>query len=389
MRRDVSSEFINKLDIGRLSKLLDIPEYRITGALQRKNLQFVRSPRELFRFDKPVSNVEGGTAIFIEPFDIVRGFPKIPRTLVLYPGIRNHFSSCDKIVVEEKMNGYNARVALVGDSLAGITRGGFMCPYTTEKAEELVGKDFFLDHPGLMLCGEMVGPDSPYVPKSFYDIGSLEFFVFDIRDKITGRSMPVMERRALAEEYGLKSVRLFGEYSVDEAHIEIAKIIKGFGSTLHEGVVIKDPEMQLLPVKYTSSLSNCADLNYAFEFYNDYGRDFFFPRVCREAFQSVEWDEDEDSRKRRCQRLGESILLPMIKTIKKKQGGERITETVQIRVRDLRTVKEFEEHLRLLGVDAIFEEPEPIGSEYLVKIRKIFKSTNDKTDSILRGELWS
>ena len=43
----------------------------------------------------------------------------------------------------------------------------------------------------------------------------------------------------------------------------------------------------------------------------------------------------------------------------------------------------------MLGVDAIFEEPELIGSEYLVKIRKIFKSTNDKTDSILRGELWS
>ncbi|MCX9011518.1 MAG: RNA ligase [Candidatus Methanoperedens sp.] len=389
MRRDVSSEIINKLDIGKVSKLLDIPEYRITGALQRKTLQFVPSPRELLRFDKPLSNVEGGTAIFIEPFDIVRGFPKIPRTLVLYPGIRNHFSSCESVTVEEKMNGYNARVALIGDSLAGMTRGGFMCPYTTEKAEKLVGKDFFLDHPDLMLCGEMVGPDSPYVPKSFYDIESLDFFVFDIREKVTGKPMPVMERRALVEEYGLKSVRLFGEYCVDEAHIEVTNIIKGFGSTLHEGVVIKDPQMQLLPVKYTSSMSNCADLNYAFEFYNDYGRDFFFPRVCREAFQSVEWDEDEESRRKRCQRLGESILLPMIKTIKKRQRGERITETVQIRVREPKTIKEFEEHLRLLGVDAVFEKPELIGDEYLVKIRKIFKSTNDKTDSILRGELWS
>lgn len=147
--------------------------------------------------------------------------------------------------------------------------------------------------------------------------------------------------------------------------------------------------MQVQPVKYTSSQSNCADLRYAFEFYNDYGRDFFFPRVCREAFQSVEWDEDEESIAQRCQRLGESIILPMIKTIKKKEEGERITETVQIRVRDLRTVENFEEHLRLLGVDAIFERPEKIGNEYLVKIRKLFKSTNDKTESILRGELWS
>ncbi|SNQ60450.1 conserved hypothetical protein [Candidatus Methanoperedens nitroreducens] len=201
--------------------------------------------------------------------------------------------------------------------------------------------------------------------------------------------MPVMERRALVEEHGLNSVRLFGEYGVDEAHLEVAKIIKGFGSALNEGVVIKDPQMALPPVKYTSSLSNCADLRYAFEFYNDYGRDFFFPRVCREAFQSVEWDEDEESRKKRCQRLGESILQPMIRTIKRKQEGERITETVQIRVMDMRTVDEFKEHLRLLGVDAIFEDPEPVDDEYIVKIRKIFKSTNDKTDSILRGELWN
>ncbi len=389
MGRDVSPELFDKLNAGKVAKLLDIPEYRITGALERRVLQYVYSLQELFRFDKPVSSVEGGTTIFIEPFDVVRGFPKIPRVLVLYPGIIKHFSSCEKVVVEEKMNGYNTRIALIGDTLAALTRGGFVCPYTTEKANKLVGKKFFRDHPGLMLCGEMVGPDSPYVPKSIYDIESLEFFVFDIREKVSGKPMPVMERRALVEEYGLNSVRLFGEYDVDEAHLQVTKIIKGFGSALNEGVVIKDPQMVLPPVKYTSSLSNCADLRYAFEFYNDYGRDFFFPRVCREAFQSVEWDEDEESQRKRCQRLGESILLPMIRTIKKKKEGERVAEIVQIRVRDLRTVSEFEEHLRLLGVDALFEEPEPVGDEYLVKIRKIFKSTNDKTDSILRGELWS
>jgi putative ATP-dependent DNA ligase len=147
--------------------------------------------------------------------------------------------------------------------------------------------------------------------------------------------------------------------------------------------------MKLMPVKYTSSQSNCADLRYAFEFYNDYGRDFFFPRVCREAFQSVEWDEDEENRRERCRRLGESILLPMIKTIKKKKEGERITEAVQIRVRDLKTARDFEEHLRLLGVDAVFEKPLQIGNEFLIKIKKIYHSTNDKTESILRGELWS
>ncbi len=379
---------VSKFDVEKVSKLLSVPEHRITGALKRKTLQYVPSKIPLFRFDKPISQVEGGTSVFIEPFDIVRGFPKISRTLMLYPALKKHFS-CKTVIAEEKMNGYNVRVALVGDKILGLTRGGFICPYTTEKANELINRDFFLDNSNLVLCGEMVGPDNPYVPKSFYEIESLEFFAFDIREKISGKPMPVMKRRKLMEEYGIKSARLFGEFDIDKAHVEIAEIIKKLGAAMHEGVVIKDPEMLLPPVKYTSSQSNCADLRYAFEFYNDFGRDFFFGRVCREAFQSVEWNESEESLKKRCLQLGESILQPMIKTIKKKKAGERIAEDVQIRVKNLSTVKEFEEHLRLLGVDAVFEAPEKIGEEYLVRIKRINQSTNDKTESILGGQLWS
>lgn len=388
MRLDVS-ELAKKIDIGKVSGLLGIPEHSITGALKRKTLQYVRGKQELFRFDKPVSFVEGGTSVFLEPFEIVRGFPKISRTLMLHPALLKHFSSIRKVAVEEKMNGYNVRVALIGDKLVALTRGGFICPYTTEKANDLIERRFFHDYPDLVLCGEMVGPDSPYVPKTFYNIESLEFFVFDIREKNSGKPLPVMKRRALMDEYGINSVRLFGEFDIYQAHVEIADIIKSFGDTLREGVVIKDPEMVWSPVKYTSSLSNCADLRYAFEFYNDFGRDFFFGRVCREAFQSVEWDEDEKEVRKRCLQLGESLLLPIIKTIKKKKAGERIAENVQIRVKNLKTVTEFEEYLRLLGVDAVFEPPEKIGDEYLVRIRKIHQSTNDKTETILGGQMWS
>ncbi|MFZ3385350.1 MAG: RNA ligase, partial [Candidatus Methanoperedens sp.] len=242
MRRDVS-ELTNKLDIGKISRLLDIPEHSITGALRRKTLQYVYGKLDLFRFDKPVSSVEGGTCVFLEPFGIVRGFPKISRTLMLYPALIKHFSSCNKVAVEEKMNGYNVRVTLIGDKLVALTRGGFICPYTTQKANDLIGLDFFHDHPELVLCGEMVGPDSPYVPKTFYKIESLDFFVFDVREINSGNPMPVMERRKLMDEYGIKSVRLFGEFDVTEAHDAITDIIKSFGDTLREGVVIKDPQM--------------------------------------------------------------------------------------------------------------------------------------------------
>lgn len=388
MRRDVS-DYSSKLDTGKLSGLLGIPVHRISGALKRKTLQYAFSKPELFMFDKPVSKIEGGTSVFTGTYDIVRGFPKISRAVMLDPALRQHFSSCKKVAVEEKMNGYNTRVALVGDKVFGLTRGGLVCPYTTEKARKLVPLDFFRDNPDLVLCGEMVGPDSPYVPKSLYGIESLEFFAFDVRKKMTGQPMPVIKRRELVEGYGIRSVRLFGEFYVHEAHAEISRIIRELGKTMHEGVVIKDPEMVVSPVKYTSSESNCSDLKYAFEFYNDYGRDFFFGRVCREAFQSVEWDEDGKCLEKRCLQLGESILLPMVKTIKKRKAGERIAEDVRIRVMRLETVAEFEEYLRILGVDAVFGEPEKVGDEYLVRIKKLYKSTTDKTESILNRGMWS
>src|SRR5660397_263715 len=120
MRR-VVSELTNKLDIGKISGLLDIPEHSIKGALKRKTLQYVYGKQDIFRFDKPVSSVEGGTALFLEPFEIVRGFPKISRTLMLYPALIKHFSSCDKVAVAQKMNGYNVRVALIGDKLVALS----------------------------------------------------------------------------------------------------------------------------------------------------------------------------------------------------------------------------------------------------------------------------
>ncbi len=155
-----------------------------------------------------------------------------------------------------------------------------------------------------------------------------------------------------------------------------------------EGVVIKDPENRVPPLKYTSSEANCNDLAVAFRYYNDYALDFFVSRAVREGFQSVEWRETPEERKARAQRLGESILLPLVETIERKQAGENIEQKVQIRVRSLQTAREFEFHLRRSGIRAIFDSPEPIDEGYLIRITKLIMSTNDKTQALLEGEMW-
>ncbi len=44
------------------------------------------------------------------------------------PTLKKHFSGLEKITVEEKMNGYNVRVAKVKDDILAITRSGYICP---------------------------------------------------------------------------------------------------------------------------------------------------------------------------------------------------------------------------------------------------------------------
>jgi putative ATP-dependent DNA ligase len=146
--------------------------------------------------------------------------------------------------------------------------------------------------------------------------------------------------------------------------------------------------MVLSQLKYTSSQSNCSDLRHAFKFYNDTGRDYMLSRIVREGYQTVEWKENEKEFKKRCMQLGESILSPLRESIRGVKDGQRLYEEAKIRVRDLKTVTDFEDYLKRLGVDVIFEEPQIVEEEYLIKIKKMNKSTNDKTQAILQGDLW-
>lgn len=383
---EISPDFV-----AQLAGFLGFDEGRVQHLFEKNYLARNWEKHDyLFRFDKEVSRIERGTVLYEkgDTFEVIMGFPKIRRAMVLDPTIKKHFSGIGKVAVEEKMNGYNVRVANVKGNILAITRSGYVCPYTTERANVKLNLKFFDDFPELVLYGEMVGPDNPYVPKEIYGIESVEFYIFDIREKNTGKPLPTSKRRKMMEKYGFLQVRAFGEIPLETAPKEIADIIRELGKTEHEGVVIKDPDMVLPPLKYTSSQSNCSDLRHAFRFYNEAGRDYMLSRIVREGFQTVEWDEDETDFEKRCIQLGESILNPLRDSIRIVKNGQRLYEEVRIRVKDPKTATEFENYLKRLGIDAIFEEPQPIGNEYLINIKKVNKSTNDKTQAIWEGELW-
>ncbi|MDA0524720.1 RNA ligase [Methanococcoides alaskense] len=380
-----------QLDVRAAADYLDLPVSKLQKLLQKRELlQLWGDHQHLFRFDTSISHIDSGSVLQQKNgcFELIRGFPKIQRAMLLKPAIEAHFSDVETVCVEEKMNGFNVRIVTVDGKIIAITRGGYVCPYSTERVQKFLDIDLFEEHPELVLHGEMVGPDNPYIPKKIYNVESLELFVFDIRHKHSGIPLPLHERRQLAKEYGFTQVRLFGEFSKEEAPLKIREIIRELGKIEHEGVIIKDPMMEIAPLKYTCSQSNCADLKHAFKFYNDVGRDYLFSRVVREGFQAVEWKETSDDIDKRCLQLGRSILYPMIDSINDIGNGSRVADEVQMRVSSLETVSKFKEYLRRQGMETIFSEPEVAGDEFIVKIRKLNKSTNDKTLSMWKGETW-
>jgi putative ATP-dependent DNA ligase len=340
---------------------------------------------KLLRFEKSASGIEAGTVIF-ENSDIVYGYPKIGRALMLEAAIRKRFP--ERVAVEEKMNGYNIRVASIDGDLVALTRGGFICPYSTEVVRDILPQEAFEDQPKLVLCGEMVGPESPYVPKSIYPVGSIEFYLFDVSLKGLKRTLGVTATHSLAKRYEIKAAPILGEFRRETAYPEIVRIVKRLGKRNREGVILKDPDNVVSPIKYTTSESNCLDLEFAFKYYNDYGPDFLVSRAVREGFQCVEWNESGDEMRARAQRLGESILFPMADTIKKKISGEQVVQQVQIRVKSIQTARDFEYHMRRMGMKAVFDPPEPDDDGYLIRITKLVMSTNDKTQAIIDGEMW-
>jgi putative ATP-dependent DNA ligase len=373
------------LNNGEVPLLLDISSEKLLDAYWKGIIKkYQRQGLDALQFRKGLGSVEAGTMVINgDEIEVIRGFPKIRRTLMLHPALEKHFP--DEVAVEEKMNGYNVRIAMVDDKIISFTRGGFICPYTTRKANEILDLNhFFQDHPEKVICGEMVGTLNPYVSHYYPEIGKLGFRIFDIREKLTNVPLPVMVKRDILEDYGLEPVHLLGIFPVEEAPENIMTLVKDLGVFNREGVVMKDPMMRLEPLKYTSSQAQASELEYALSFPFDLAQAFLFSRIIREGFQAHEMGESPDDLRVRALRIGESVLYPMLETIKHVKNGEVASEDLVIEVDNAEEAEEFIRHLRDLKVMAKLVEIK----DGKAVIRRIHQSTTDKVNNYLNGGLY-
>lgn len=376
---------MNEFEIEKLSEILGLGYEKVGEGIESGTL---KKEETHYRIEKRWAGYPKGTVIFGND-ELILGFPKIRRAMVLDPTIKRHFEDTSSIAIEEKMNGYNVRVVSIDGDIWAFTRGGLSCPYTTHRAKEELDLSFFDKYPNLVLCGEMVGPDNPYVPKTIYNVGSIEFFIFDIMEKKTGDKLSVEERREIVDSFDLTGTPLINICDPVNGQDAAKKIIRKLNNENREGVVIKDVRSDVEPIKYTTSSSNRSDLRFAYRYFYDYGSDFLHSRTVREAFQSEEWEEDTEELEERAKKLGMSILEPMRKTIKDKKEERVIAEKVSIKISDIKVAEKFRSHLKGQGIEFEFTGFNELEDGcYRFEIDKIYRPTNDKTNSILGGGLW-
>lgn len=377
------------MDAGRyypqVEKDLGLEKGKVAEAVGRRNVTLIEDYSVPYlRFTKEVGKAEAGTVAFLtDKLQYIRGFPKIRRAMFLKSSLKKHFK--DKVQAEEKMDGYNVRVASVDGKIVAVTRGGLVCTYTTERIREELGRNaFFEDNPGLMLCGEVVGLMNPYQMKSYPEARDFGYFVFDIRDRRTGEARETKERAKLIDKYKLPSVKNFGVFSTKDGE-KLLKLVRQLGKDRREGLVLKDPAMKT-QVKYTANQSTNSDLRYAFKFFFDYGQPFFFRRLIREAFQTYELGLTGAELDKEASDLGRSMLIPMVDTIRKIAEGKEVTEDFEIKVPSLDFGSEFIKHLQHLGVRATLERISEGPEDIVIRIKRHYPSTNDRIKAYLQGE---
>ena len=108
------------------------------------------------------------------------------------------------------------------------------------------------------------------------------------------------------------------------------------------------------------------------------------PRLVREAFQAVEFEEDPAAVRAQARDLGESLLDPAVETIRKVRDGGTVGESHTVRgspavVDEL--LRQFRDH----GLEVAVEADRVEGETRVVNFTKVGPSTQDRIDYYLDG----
>lgn len=313
---------------------------------------------------------------------LVRDYPHIFRVFRLREGVERFFGK-GSFYAEEKVDGYNVRIIKHKDNLLAVTRGGLICPFTTEWIEFWRNRypfdELFAMYPGAALCAEFLG-DNPYNSKRDRNLPpGLSFFCFDIM-RPDGTFLPVEERYSVTAKLGLPCVKSYGMFNAGDIG-RLREIMLDLNSRVREGLVMKRCGSDGA-IKFVTAASDLADLEQFLVFFYDIEPGFYSNRLMRISLFVQEFGLDQSEY---MARTGAAIIRGYA-ALKDYEGS---FEDFTVYMHSLESWESLKK-LILKHVDVISEEPAPAIVDgvnlFRVSFRRRHKKSTIRYKEILSGQ---
>lgn len=277
---------------------------------------------------------------------LIAGYPHIGRIFRLEQGLAQQFSG--PFWVEEKIDGFNVRIFRSGDRLVALTRGGYVCPFATDRVAEFLDRALFEAEPDLIVCAELAGPDNPYtqggppfVPED------VALFVFDLMRIDRPGFLPEAEKYALCERFGLPMARSFGRFAAAEWE-RVRDLVAELDAEGREGIVLKEEAPGTHRTKYVTGWSGVYDIAVRAADTVELPGDFFTGRILRLVLYLDEAGRTSDAALERD--LGRAFLSGLVESVERFKRDGRVSHDFCCRFRRRENALAFMDHLRgILG----------------------------------------
>ncbi len=272
---------------------------------------------------------------------LLYGYPRIGRILHLAQGLAAHFGQ-DPFWAEEKVDGYNVRVIRWREKLLAFTRGGFPCPYTTDRVHHWLSAAPFHENPELVLCLEVAGPETPYADASPPFVHEdAQPFAFDAMRIGAPGFVPRKDFYALCERFGIPTVQRLGCFCAADVD-RLYAILARYEQEGREGIVFKN-EMGTRMVKYTPAATSLRDLAVGAPDLAELPAEYFTNRLLRLALALAETGKAPEAY---AEALGKALLLPLSEEIQAFLRTGKLKRTRCCRTHTKRAALDLLRHLR-------------------------------------------
>ena len=280
--------------------------------------------------------------VFLEGGPIVPGYPSIGRVLNLEHGLGQHFRA--PFHAEEKIDGFNVRVVRHGDRCLAFSRGGFVCPFTTDRLPDLMDLSLFEAHPQQVVCAEVAGPGNPYLEGHPPEIDEdVRLLAFDLMAQGSLEFLEVPEKRERLAGFGVPMVPYHGRYTAEQAG-ELQALVGELDARGIEGVVLKEEGDRRKRAKYVTPASVVQDLSAMGDALLDLPPEYFTNRLLRLVLILEEAPELDRDRLRH--ELGSALIDPLLRSAREHRETHKVAHAFCCRFRHRENAERFAEHLR-------------------------------------------